>query len=184
MKRVQHILETENVKSNDDVVATLIGKFFPDWRRTLNELQRYSATGQIDSGILVNLSDSSIQRTYHLSRIKSSRILESGLFIIWTTTLVGYIVGFMIVYMIVLHLSYSSLCPHTWIILISLPFVTKKLISHLSHRDNATSRVQVMYELKEYLYSINLSKDNLMDSDDEVWEKKYLPSLSTNVLHL
>ena len=40
MKRVQHILETENVKSNDDVVATLIGKFFPDWRRTLNELQR------------------------------------------------------------------------------------------------------------------------------------------------
>ena len=61
MKRVQHILETENVKSNDDVVATLIGKFFPDWRRTLNELQRYSATGQIDSGILVNLSDSSIQ---------------------------------------------------------------------------------------------------------------------------
>lgn len=61
MKRVQHILETENVKSNDDVVATLIGKFFPDWRRCLNELQRYSATGQIDSGILVNISDSSIQ---------------------------------------------------------------------------------------------------------------------------
>jgi len=30
-----------------------------------------------------------------------------------------------------------------------------------------------MYELKEYLYSINLSKDNLMDGDDEVWEKKY-----------
>jgi len=61
MKRVQYILETENVKSNDDVVATLIGKFFPDWRRCLNELQRYSATGQIDSGILVNISDSSIQ---------------------------------------------------------------------------------------------------------------------------
>ena len=36
-----------------------------------------------------------------------------------------------------------------------------------------------MYELKEYLYSINLSKDNLMDGDDEVWEKKY-PSFIVN----
>ena len=61
MKRVQHILETENVKSNNDVVATIIQKFFPDWRRTLNELQRYSATGQIDSGILVNISETNIK---------------------------------------------------------------------------------------------------------------------------
>jgi DNA polymerase III delta prime subunit len=61
MKRVQHILETENVKSDERVVAELINKFFPDWRRCLNELQRYSATGNIDAGILVNLSDNSIK---------------------------------------------------------------------------------------------------------------------------
>ena len=61
MKRVQHILETENVKSDERVVAELINKFFPDWRRCLNELQRYSATGNIDAGILVNLSDTSIK---------------------------------------------------------------------------------------------------------------------------
>ena len=61
MKRVQHILETENVNSNEKVVADLINKFFPDWRRCLNELQRYSATGSIDAGILVNLSDTSIK---------------------------------------------------------------------------------------------------------------------------
>ena len=61
MKRVQHILETENVKSDERVVAELINKFFPDWRRCLNELQRYSATGTIDAGILVNLSDTSIK---------------------------------------------------------------------------------------------------------------------------
>jgi replication factor C small subunit len=61
MKRVQHILETENVNSNEKVVADLINKFFPDWRRCLNELQRYSATGSIDAGILVNLSDASIK---------------------------------------------------------------------------------------------------------------------------
>ena len=61
MKRVQHILETENVNSNEKVVADVINKFFPDWRRCLNELQRYSATGSIDAGILVNLSDTSIK---------------------------------------------------------------------------------------------------------------------------
>ena len=61
MKRVQHILENENVKSDERVVAELINKFFPDWRRCLNELQRYSATGTIDAGILVNLSDTSIK---------------------------------------------------------------------------------------------------------------------------
>ena len=61
MKRVQHILENENVKSDERVVAELINKFFPDWRRCLNELQRYSATGNIDAGILVNLSDTSIK---------------------------------------------------------------------------------------------------------------------------
>ena len=61
MKRVQYILETENVKSDERVVAELINKFFPDWRRCLNELQRYSATGNIDAGILVNLSDTSIK---------------------------------------------------------------------------------------------------------------------------
>ena len=80
MKRVQHILETENVKSNDDVVATLIGKFFPDWRRCLNELQRYSATGQIDSGILVNLSDSSIQEL--LSFIKNKEFTNTRKWIV------------------------------------------------------------------------------------------------------
>ena len=45
MKRVQDILEKENVTYNEKVVADVIGKFFPDWRRCLNELQRYSATG-------------------------------------------------------------------------------------------------------------------------------------------
>ena len=57
MKRVEGILEQENVQSDQKVVAELIIKFFPDWRRVLNELQRYGATGRIDSGILSNLSD-------------------------------------------------------------------------------------------------------------------------------
>ena len=56
-KRVLGILNTEGVKYNKNVVGELIARHFPDWRRVLNELQRYSVGGEIDSGILVNLSD-------------------------------------------------------------------------------------------------------------------------------
>ena len=41
-------------------MAELINKYFPDWRRVLNELQRYSASGKIDAGILVNISEVNI----------------------------------------------------------------------------------------------------------------------------
>ncbi len=58
--RVQSILKDESIEFDPRVVAELINKHFPDWRRTLNELQRYSASGQIDSGILVNLSEVNI----------------------------------------------------------------------------------------------------------------------------
>ena len=61
MKRCEVILDSENVKYNKKVVASLIQKFFPDWRRVLNELQRYSASGEIDAGILVNLSEASVK---------------------------------------------------------------------------------------------------------------------------
>ena len=56
-KRTLKILETENITFNKNVVGELIARHFPDWRRALNELQRYSVGGEIDSGILVNLSD-------------------------------------------------------------------------------------------------------------------------------
>ena len=59
--RVQSILNDENIKYCTKTVAELLNKFFPDWRRVLNELQRYSASGQIDAGILVNIADSNIK---------------------------------------------------------------------------------------------------------------------------
>ena len=57
MKRVEEILKTEGITYEPKVIAELINKYFPDWRRVLNELQRYSISGQIDAGILVNLND-------------------------------------------------------------------------------------------------------------------------------
>ena len=56
-KRVEWILEQENIKYDKEVVAAIITKYFPDNRRILNELQRYSVSGVIDKGILVNVSD-------------------------------------------------------------------------------------------------------------------------------
>jgi DNA polymerase III delta prime subunit len=60
-KRVENILSNEGIEYEQKVVAELITKHFPDNRRILNELQRYSVTGRIDSGILVNQSDQSIK---------------------------------------------------------------------------------------------------------------------------
>ena len=62
MKRLISILDTEEIKYDKRVVAEVIKTHFPDWRRTLNELQRYSVSGTIDAGILVNLSDVNIKQ--------------------------------------------------------------------------------------------------------------------------
>ena len=56
-KRLQNILDAERVRYDPKVLAELINKHFPDWRRVLNECQRYSVGGQIDSGILAAFSD-------------------------------------------------------------------------------------------------------------------------------
>lgn len=59
-KRCQDILEREEVTYDNRVVAEVIQKYFPDFRRTLNELQRYSSTGGIDTGILATLGDANL----------------------------------------------------------------------------------------------------------------------------
>ena len=60
LSRVQEILTEEKVEFEPKPIAELIMKFFPDWRRVLNELQRYSVSGKIDAGVLVNLYESNI----------------------------------------------------------------------------------------------------------------------------
>ena len=61
-KRTLGILDAERVEYEQKAVAELINAYFPDWRRVLNELQRYSATGRIDSGILRNKSSETIEQ--------------------------------------------------------------------------------------------------------------------------
>ena len=56
-KRIQEILDSEGVEYDNKVLVELINKHFPDWRRVLNECQRYSVSGKIDSGVLASFSD-------------------------------------------------------------------------------------------------------------------------------
>ncbi|WJZ48380.1 AAA family ATPase [Synechococcus phage DSL-LC02] len=58
--RLQDILQKESVKYDQKVLIEIINKHFPDWRRVLNECQRYSVGGEIDTGILTSFSDVAI----------------------------------------------------------------------------------------------------------------------------
>jgi len=61
MKRVEFILQSENVEYDKKVLIEVIQRHFPDWRRSLNELQRYSVSGRIDAGILVDMAEINIK---------------------------------------------------------------------------------------------------------------------------
>ena len=60
MARLMMILDNEGVKYNSEVLQELVMKYFPDFRRTINELQRYGVSGSIDVGILSNIADESL----------------------------------------------------------------------------------------------------------------------------
>ena len=60
-ERAVYILKEQNVDYEDKVLVELITKHFPDFRKLINELQRYSVSGSIDAGILVNVSDENLK---------------------------------------------------------------------------------------------------------------------------
>ena len=60
-QRIEDILNEQNIEYDKRVIAEVINKHFPDWRRILNELQRYSVSGVIDAGILVDIAEINIK---------------------------------------------------------------------------------------------------------------------------
>jgi len=62
LKRIWHILEQENVTYDNHVLMELIVKYFPDFRRIINECQRYGMSGTIDAGILVTISEENVKQ--------------------------------------------------------------------------------------------------------------------------
>ena len=71
MKRVEMILTTENVSYDKPAVVEVIQKFFPDWRRVLNELQTYSINGKIDSGIFSSFTGAAIKEVIEHCKSKN-----------------------------------------------------------------------------------------------------------------
>ena len=71
MNRCEHILNDENVVFDKDVVGALINKHFPDFRRVINELQRYGTSGNIDSGILANIGELNLNQLVSALRDKN-----------------------------------------------------------------------------------------------------------------
>jgi DNA polymerase III delta prime subunit len=70
MKRVEFILQNENVEYDKKVLIEVIQRHFPDWRRILNELQRYSISGKIDAGILVDMAEINIKEVMKFMKEK------------------------------------------------------------------------------------------------------------------
>jgi len=69
-KRIQSVLQSESVDYDDKVIVELIKKHFPDFRRIINELQRYSQFGKIDTGVLAQIGDISISEIVKFIRDK------------------------------------------------------------------------------------------------------------------
>lgn len=77
MARCKTILDNEKVEHDTKPVAELIMKFAPDWRRVLNELQRYSINGKIDSGIVSNLQDKNFDDLFSHLKNKNFKSMRS-----------------------------------------------------------------------------------------------------------
>lgn len=71
LKRAQEILKLEGVEYDINVVAEIVKKHYPDWRKCINELQRFSALGKIDSGCLVSVDDKTIQTLVEAMKAKN-----------------------------------------------------------------------------------------------------------------
>lgn len=69
-KRVRQILDAEQIEYDNKVVAKVIERHFPDFRRVLTELQSYAASGKIDEGIFVNLKQESMDEVFRLLKAK------------------------------------------------------------------------------------------------------------------
>ena len=75
--RCNTILKENEIEYEEPVVAELIMKHFPDFRRVLNELQRYSVSGKIDSGILLNISDANMNELAEALKTKNFKSVRS-----------------------------------------------------------------------------------------------------------
>jgi len=77
MSRLDYILKEENVEYNKELIATLIMKYAPDWRRIINECQRYSIGGQLTTEVLVGGSDGEYEKLFKFLKEKDFKKMRT-----------------------------------------------------------------------------------------------------------
>ena len=107
-KRIQEILDAEGVEYDNKVLVELINKHFPDWRRVLNEVQRYSVSGKIDAGILASFSDVAVNEL--VKNLKDKNFAEVR----------KWIVGNLDNDTTVLFVAFMTLATNPWFLLLFL----------------------------------------------------------------
>ena len=115
--RVKHILGENGVSAEDKVLVKLVQKHFPDWWRCLNELQRHSVSGQIDSGILADIVDLDVDSLIKFLKNKSSTLFVSGLLRTWTMILMSFSVKYTMLFQ---QLLSDNLCRNWFLSLLSI----------------------------------------------------------------
>ena len=77
MKRLQSMLQAEEIDYNNKILVELIMRYAPDWRRVINECQRYASSGEITSDILIGLSDQNIAALVGFLKSKDFKSMRS-----------------------------------------------------------------------------------------------------------
>jgi hypothetical protein len=77
MGRAQEILKTENIQYNPDTLAQLIMRHAPDWRRVLNEIQRHSISGQLETTVLINDANDNYNLLFKALKTKDFKKMRS-----------------------------------------------------------------------------------------------------------
>ena len=106
-------MDSEGIEYDNKVLVELINKHFPDWRRVLNECQRYSVSGKIDSGILATFSDVAVNEL--IKNLKSKNFAEVRKWIV--SNLIMILAYFSGVFMILLRLAGSCSIPAAVLVL-------------------------------------------------------------------
>ena len=97
-KRLQDILDAEGVEYDNKVLVELINKHFPDWRRVLNECQRYAVGGKIDTGILTTFKEVAVNDLVKNLKEKNFSEVRKWCVNAWTMILVFFCAMFTIIF--------------------------------------------------------------------------------------
>ena len=184
LKRLGKVLDDEQIEYDKKVLAELIQKYYPDFRRTINELQRYSVRGKIDSGILFSLSEANTKELVKVLKEKRFNDMRK-----WVINNLDKEPSSL--FTTIYELMYKSVeefqsVPQSILIIAGYQYKSAFVADQEINMVACLTEIMVIVSLnnvrvKRLFKGINESKQPLLDTDDIMWEKKYLHLLLTDV---